>query len=177
MCELRLHFTTRRGTPRLHKIESHFGGIYRCSVGGEFGGTPPAIGKFRWSRGVRALSILVLRSLVASFDSSIEPMLIGGRGSIAASLDSVLSKEPSWLLDTFGVFPNGTPVHRRFFARSNPGRKRLGPVAVSLARRVEIGSVTVLCDGTRRSTPAELCALLRQLEREELIPADSCPES
>jgi len=177
MCELRLHFSRSRTSLRLYKIESQFGDISRCSVVSEVGATRDSIGRFRWSRGVRALSILALRAVLARHDPTIEPRLYGGRGSIAASLDGVLSKEPAWLLDTFGLFPNGTPVHRRLFARSNPGQKRVGPVAVSLARRVDAADIGIFLDGEVCSDPSSLRLMMRDLERSEVIVADSCTES
>ena len=126
---------------------------------------------------MRAFSILVLRSILAPLDSSIEPRLYGGKGSIAAALDGVLSKEPMWLLDAFGVFPNGSPVHRRLFARSNPGRKRLGPVAVSLAPRIKSSEIFIYLDGIECSTLQEFQKLLRELELIEQPTSEFCTES
>jgi hypothetical protein len=106
----------------------------------------------------------MVRSSLASFDPTIEPRLLGGKGSTAAALDGALSKEPAWVLSSFGVFPNGMPVSRRLFARSNPGRKRLGPVAISLASKVKGGDVGIYVNGKLLQADGELREVLEELE-------------
>jgi hypothetical protein len=113
------------------------------------------------------MSILMVRSLLARFDSTVEPRLSGGPGSIAATLDGALSKEPAWLIDSFGVFPSGMPVSRRLFARSNPGRKRLGPVAVSLVGRVKREDIAIYLNGRLVVESAELRSVLEALENQD----------
>ena len=149
---------------RLYKIESRFGAIERRAVSELLAASQDNVGTFRWSRAVRAMSALMVRSLLACLDGTIEPRLSGGQGSLASSLDGALSKEPVWLLDTFGRFPGGFPVSRRLFMRSNPGRKRAGPVAVSLGSRVKAGDIAVYLDGMRIVRHGRLQALLADLE-------------
>ena len=64
--------------------------------------------------------------------SSDDCILQGGTGSLAASLDYAISKEPNWLTEMFGVDVTGRPVASRIFKRSNSGRKLPGPVTIAL---------------------------------------------
>lgn len=113
------------------------------------------------------MSILMVRSSLAYFDSTVEPRIDGGKGSIAATLDGALSKEPAWLVKVFGVFPNGMPVSRRLFARSNPGRKRLGPVAISLAGKLKGEDVAIYVNGRLIQEQGELKVVLNELEGQD----------
>jgi type IV secretory pathway TrbD component len=126
-----LYFTTGR-VLRLFRIECVAGSARNVAVvsGSRAGGD--GIGVFRWSRGVKVVSILFVRLALATVDSSIEPRIKGGRGSLAASLDGVLSQEPMWLVEIFCVFNETNPRCRRLFVRANSGCKRRGPVAVSM---------------------------------------------
>lgn len=168
MCELNLYFV-QEGTKQAHrvrlcKIHSRFGNIEGSAVSESLGVVHLDAGTFRWSRAVRAMSVVAVRAALATVDPAIEPRLEGERGSLAASLDGALSKEPRWLLEAFGVFPNGTGVGRRIFARSNPGLKRVGPVAIALASRVRGEEVSIFLNGVRLVLYRDLRALLEALE-------------
>lgn len=167
MCEVKLYFSRSGSSIRLSKIESRFGPVVACAMSESLALSQKMSGTFRWSRGVRAMSILMLRSFLACLDSTVEPRLSGGSGSIAATLDSALSKEPAWLIDSFGVFPGGMPVSRRLFARSNPGRKRIGPVAVSLVGRVKGEDVEIYVNGRLLVECCELRSILAELENQD----------
>ena len=88
---------------------------------------------FQWTSAVQAMSILMLRAAVHSKRGSKSPLplLEGGPGSLANSLDAALYKQTTWL-DLFGYDKHGNSLSRRVFPRTNPGRRRPGPVMVSL---------------------------------------------
>lgn len=170
MCEVKFFFSKGSSRvdsqARLCRVESRFGSIERCAVTESLGALDSHCGRFRWSRAVRAMSVVAVRTSLATLDPTVEPRITGGRGSFAAALDGALSKEPVWLLETFGIFPNGSPVSRRLFARSNPGRKRVGPVAVSLSSRVRGAEVSIFVNGAKLVCATELRVLLDALERD-----------
>jgi hypothetical protein len=103
---------------------------------------PPNAGTFRWSSGVRGLSLLLTRQAVISDArrngavNGHPPAAIDGDGdSLAASLDYAISKQPLWRQDMFGISPQGTAVAKLLFRRMNPDRKRPGPVTVFIANQ------------------------------------------
>jgi hypothetical protein len=107
-------------------------------------------GSFPWTAGVKALSLLAVGTKIQSLRAPHEGdfSLEGGRGSLAAALDSALSKNPLWLLDMFGVDAQGGSTARRIFKRVNPERKRPGPVKISLSRNaLPAASITIVIDG------------------------------
>lgn len=83
---------------------------------------------FTWSPAVRALSVLLLRTVAKNGEGK----LSGEEGSLAASLDYAVSKNPAWLSDMFGVDQDGIPYARHLILRQNPERKRPGPVIVTI---------------------------------------------
>ena len=161
---LRFHFTSGREL-RLYRVESSYGSVMSVAVHGHPTGSSPSLGRFPWSRAVRALSEVVLRAVVASRYTDVQPYVEGERGSLAAALDGALSKEPRWLRECFGVSERGEPVSRRLFIRSNPGRKRLGPVAVALSSRVPRDKILILLNGEIVDTSSELRRMLEDVER------------
>lgn len=88
-------------------------------------------GSFEWTKAVQALVVLLLRSTCSESESA---DLIGGRASLASSLDYAIDKQPEWMADMFGSDSEGNTLLRRAIIRSNSGRKRVGPVALSLNR-------------------------------------------
>lgn len=109
------------------------------------------------------MSILFVRLALSTLDTNVEVRIEGGRGSMAASLDGVLSQEPEWFVQMFGLRTQGTPRCRRLFARSNPGRKRCGPVAVSLSQRIKRESVRIFLNDTHVVDKHSLEQMLMQL--------------
>lgn len=101
----------------------------RCSVRGKSEGAWAGCGNFQWTAGVRALALLLLREKARVCDG---PVLLGGAGSAASSLDYAISKQPLWLIDMFGLDRNGSCLIRHILARTNPERKRGGSVAISI---------------------------------------------
>lgn len=107
--------------------------------------------------------MLAVITTLAKYDRTIAARLEGARSSPAAWLDGVLSKEPVWVIDMFGNHASGAPAVRRLFARSNPGGKRPGGVAVSFAPSILHGVIEVFLDGSRLEGTEELQVLLRDL--------------
>ncbi len=102
----------------LQSIRGNTTGVHRRSFG-----------NFQWSPAVRAAAALLILSAIRRDDSAI---LTGEGGTPASTLDYALSKVPNWLLDMFGVDESGRPLARKLFIRSNPERKRPGPVSISV---------------------------------------------
>jgi hypothetical protein len=92
---------------------------------------------FQWTSAVQALSILLLRAAQRQVceSNSEEPLLQGGKGSPAASLDAALNKDSAWL-DLFGGDERGKPMSKQILLRSNSGLRRTGPVTISLNERI-----------------------------------------
>lgn len=116
--------------------ESHFNHPLltqtRSTARGKAGGAFYTYGSFQWTKAVKAVAILAIRAKISQLSNAVmNPFISGEASSLAASLDYAIQKEPAWVLDIFGVDSNGTALVRRVFHRSNPGRKRVGPVAVS----------------------------------------------
>ena len=112
------------------------------------GGLPFAgCGTFQWTRAVRAVSLLLVRQALLGrrrgrlTEAPGQAALSGYGGSLAASLDYALSKQPQWLHDMFGTTGRGDALAKRIIRRLNPERKRPGPVMVfvpSLDLQVEV---------------------------------------
>lgn len=107
--------------------------IFR-SVRGKTPGAQMATGTFQWTRAVRAMCLLFVKSASLETPNSMNRYVTisGGIGSLAASLDYAISKEPIWLLEMFGLELRGHTRAKRFFLRSNSELKRPGPVHVGL---------------------------------------------
>lgn len=138
---------------------------FRC-VRGKGVGAYANCSTFQWTKGVQALCLLVLRAKTQETLS--EPHLSGEATSLAASLDYAIDKQPSWLSDMLGWDSKGNPLAKRIIRRSNPGRKRNGPVALSLSQNfVESASINIFLDGTLvvdLKLITELCRKLGKLE-------------
>lgn len=95
-------------------------------------------GTFQWSPAVRALASLMLRTAAWAGEEPplpLQPILEGEGGTPASSLDYALGKQPVWLRDMFGVDREGNTLARRLIRRSNPERRRPGPVSLSVNTR------------------------------------------
>lgn len=128
-----LHFA---GSLDVQLIETRFSDlsldIERVAVRGKTGGAVRNAGSFQWTSAVRALCVLMLKAAISKNRDvpESELILLGGQGSLAASLDFAISKQPAWLTDMFGTDSGGIAHVRRFVLRSNPERKRPGPVVL-----------------------------------------------
>jgi len=104
-------------------------GTPRKTVRGKAAGAYLGVGSFEWSRAVRGAALLVLKARLRKPDSEVD--LLGGARSLAASLDYALDKQPGWMSEMFGEDSSGNSILKRLVLRSNPGRKRIGPVALT----------------------------------------------
>jgi hypothetical protein len=140
---LKLHFVGDED-PSLFQTEYIIGGRRIHAVRGKTSGAFTGQGSFHWSIAVRALSVLAIQSCMASHGHPCDPILVGDKGSYAASLDYAISKETHWLIDVFGLSEGDVPNFRRVFKRTNSGRKRSGPVAVSFSKSfLQTGAITI----------------------------------
>lgn len=136
MIRMKLSFVTIQDTVALNQTVFSHPLLARRLVSVRGAMAPQNTGTFRWSSGVRALALLLIKQ--AQFlearkygvpDSP--PVAIHGyQNSLAASLDYAISKQPLWLQDMFGVTPQGLPIVKLLLKRMNPDRKRPGPVMV-----------------------------------------------
>jgi hypothetical protein len=118
---------------------------------------------------VRALALLAAKATVAPEDARIQ----GEGGSLAASLDYALSKQPEWLTDLFGCDHEGVSYARRLILRTNPERKRPGPVVLALNFvYLPISSIEVYVSGKIASSE-QLAALLTSLSGEAPQPGNA----
>lgn len=119
-----------------------------CAIRGKTAGAFASCATFQWTAAVQALSVLLLKAVVREKSGcrSFQPLLEGGKGTIASSLDAALYKQNSWL-ELFGSTATGDLLSRRIITRTNPGRKRFGPVMISLNERIlPAGAITVYLD-------------------------------
>jgi len=104
------------------------------SVRGKTAGAYKNAGSFQWTPGVKALTLVLIKALIRELKqtTTFMPLLEGDRGSLAASLDYALDKQPDWLLHMFGSDNDGNAYLRQLLLRSNSGMKRSGSVGISL---------------------------------------------
>ena len=144
------------------------------AIRGRTGGAYSMHGSFPWSRAVRALALLIVKEKISSGSSrrssdndslSDIPGLSGDAKSLAASLDYAIDKEPLWTSDIFGVDSDGTSLLRRLIHRTNPGRKRPGPVALALNKtQLQLDNISIEWNDRRISDAETLNRLLEALE-------------
>lgn len=125
--------------------------------------TPKGLGTFAWSRAVQALSLLCVKSVLANLESARDSALTGDAGTYAASLDSAISKQPSWVYQIFGSDTGGNSLLRRLVTRVNPERKRPGPVEISLKPDLTIAT-EIIVNGRRYDEVEELRLLAQLLQ-------------
>jgi len=134
----------------------------------------PSVGTFRWSLGVIAMSILLVKHSIHQMDlrpagsTTQLPTIEGGPHSLAASFDYALSKMPLWLQDMFGFTAKGQPIPHLIFRRINPNRKRPGPVVIFVSN-TNI-KVEVMINGQATTSRGELVGLL------DALLATHCPQ-
>jgi hypothetical protein len=138
---------------------------FRRSVRGKGTGAHKCAGSFQWTAAVKGLSLLSVRT-VAQIK---EPLIQGCSGSLAASLDYAISKQPMWLTEMFGCDQSGISLLRRMILRTNPERKRPGPVVLSFNQKFMLaGSISIFSEGIE-SSREELLATAGILSKEEGI--------
>ena len=140
------------------------------AVRGKSAGAYKTAGKFQWTPGVKALSIVFLRALALALrkDVSFCPLLEGGRGSLASSLDYALSKQPEWLFDMFGRDGEGNALLRKLLFRSNSSLRRIGNVGISLNEHIlDPQNIKVYIANRLLGDPEEIEALADTIARGE----------
>lgn len=164
---LKLHFVGDND-PSLFQTEFVCGAIRSSAVRGKTSGAFAGQGSFHWSSAVRALSVLAIKTFMAGKGHPCDPILVGDKGSFAASLDYAISKETHWLIDVFGLSDGRVPNFRRVFKRTNSGRKRSGPVAVSFAKAfAQPGAILIRLNSYDVTSLADLNTLLNRLSAVE----------
>ena len=142
-----------------------------CAIRGKTSGAYKAHGTFQWTVAVQALSIFFARCVCASPAAR---RLAGHEGSPAASLDYAISKEPIWLIEMLGADRTGCALARRLLRRTNPNRKRPGPVVLSLNENLlKVECIRLIIDG-EQAGPEEAAELYRVLQ--ESWPGARVPE-
>jgi hypothetical protein len=106
-------------------------GTTRRSIRGKSGGAYSGSGSFQWTSAVRGLAHLLVQTAFLPESA----MIKGTGGSLAASLDYAISKQPIWLTEMFGCDQNGICLIRRMVCRTNPERKRPGPTVLAVNQR------------------------------------------
>ena len=156
-CEIELNDTLFTLTP---SSEAH------RTVRGRTSGAFIGYGTFQWSHAVRALSTLFLKYAAAcSNHEVVDAKLSGSHGSLAASLDYAIDKGPVWLADMFGLDSQGRMLARRAFLRTNPGRKRAGPVVIAVnSSFLASQSIKISLNGVPLREHHELALLAKKLE-------------
>lgn len=135
------------------------------SVRGKTNGAYRAVGSFQWSSAVRAMACVFLSAKLLDDLTPGEPMLTGEARSLAASLDYALTKQPTWILDMFGVSPSGRTHAKRLFRVTNSHRKRGGPVALSLNLYVcPPQCIEIVLDGQSVHSPENLRLILQSIK-------------
>jgi hypothetical protein len=85
---------------------------------------------FKWTAGVKALSVLLLRTVAETLRRSLAPLatadddpayvLRGSRRTPAASLNDALTKQHAWVFDMFGKASPEMPLLKDLVQRRNP---------------------------------------------------------
>ena len=88
----------------LVKSEVRIVGVARTltCIRGKTAGAYITCGSFQWTSGVRGVCAAFLRFLLSEGSDVVDFCLIGGKSSLAASLDYAISKGPAWLGEMFG---------------------------------------------------------------------------
>lgn len=134
MALLQLYFSGH-STPELHRtVFEHPLSARRVeSVRGKSEGAYSRSGSFQWSPAVRALCVLLIKAKEAAVSQREQAPILqtNARGAISA-LDYALGRSAQWIIDFFGSDSAGRPIARRVLTRTNPERKRPGPLAITL---------------------------------------------
>lgn len=160
-----MHFV---GEDRVELFETHFEhplvGTERRLIRGKRSGAYRGYSTFQWTRAVQALSVLMVEARRCGAVGRGVPRLMGGKGSLASSLDYAIDKQTTWLHDMFGWDESGRGYSRRLFSRTNPGQRNMGPVAVGLNQFcLEFGDIEIMLNGALVSTAEGLGHVLVKL--------------
>lgn len=162
MRNLTLNFELGQLTEVRYQDDQHANS--RRSVRGKTGGPFRSAGSFQWTSAVKALALLLVKTKAAPMDA----LLRGDANSLAASLDYAISKQPVWLTEMFGCDQQGISYVRRMILRTNPERKRPGPVTLGINQMyVSSEAVTIYVNGKLCEGDA-LIPLVNELEGIEI---------
>lgn len=143
----------------------------RHTVRGKTSGAFVGSGTFQWTRAVKSLTYLALLGAIdAKIKSSVGTALVGFAGSLAASLDYAIDKQPLWLVDMFGQDSTGLALVKRLVRRTNPGRKRQGPTSIAFNHNfISPESIQIIWNGRNVTDMEDLFILKRafKLDRDE----------
>lgn len=164
-CEL--HFA---GGVNLQLVEVRFAdglaASQRITVRGKTAGAFRNAGTFQWTSAVRGLCVLFARAKMAFIagEEMTQGHIWGHRTSLAASLDYAITKQPVWIRDMFGTDANGATLAQRLISRTNPNRKRPGPVILALNERaLAAAAISIVWDGRLVQSTETFRALLLNL--------------
>lgn len=137
------------------------------AVRGKTAGAYHGYSTFQWTPAVQSMALLVLRTAALGRENRLSEALIeGGQGSPASSLDYSIGKAPAWMLDIFGVDRSGSPLAKRLFRRTNPERKRNGPVAVAINESMlPSPAITIFIDHREIQDSKTLLEAAEEIER------------
>ena len=169
MWQLSLSFVTFEGEISLSKtlfIHPYLRGRQIEAIRGG-GSAPVSQGTFQWTSAVKALAVFFVRN--AAIRATGDPLaeggeFAGGEGTLAASLDYAISKQPVWLSDMFGLDQQGQSLFRRLVRRMNPERKLPGPVVIAL-NPCDSCSISIELDGVSLDQPSELLRIANAIEQ------------
>lgn len=114
---------------------------------------------------------LVLKSKERSAASLPSPALQASEKGAVSALDYAISRGANWVIDMFGMDSRGTPLARRLFSRSNPERKRPGPVVISINERfMRLGDIEIFSNGVLITGKDELNLLCHSLAEQSSWP-------
>lgn len=159
------------GSSRIELVRSEvrIAGLARTltCIRGKTAGAYISCGSFQWTSGVRGVCAAFLRFLLSEESDVVDFCLIGGKSSLAASLDYAISKGPAWLGEMFGSGIGGNQLARRIFKITNPNRKRPGPVAISVNKNVvSADQVKIYWEGKLITESSQLYSMLVGIEEQ-----------
>lgn len=141
-------------------------GVERLTVRGKTAGAIRDAGTFQWTSAVRGLCILLAKvKMIKALGGELNAAnILGYQGSLAASLDYAITKQPVWIRDMFGTDAGGNTLAQRLISRTNPNRKRPGPVILGLNERaVSSADISIIWNGKTVDSVETLKALLLNL--------------
>lgn len=132
----------------------------RVSVRGKTSGPLREAGSFQWTAAVKGLALLIVRTCACQEGT----LLMGEKDSLASSLDYAISKQPIWLTEMFGCDAQGSSLAKRMILRTNPERKRPGPVILGVNQLFLRPSEIAIYSHGKLCGEEQLRTLLHQLE-------------
>jgi hypothetical protein len=136
------------------------------TVRGKTSGAFGDAGTFQWTSAVRALCVLFIKAKLAHLSQPEGGVgcILGDKGSLAASLDYAITKQPYWIRDLFGTDASGNSMAKRLISRTNSHRKRPGPVVLSVnARALPASNIYIIWKRQRVESAELLHDLLKSL--------------